>query len=144
MDYLDPQDGTLDAEDYGHRNYSNGQRLSYRSREEQLRRRIERYEEELAEIEDRRGKYGEDLPDGAVITFTKTFSAGPNAKRYDYAAIRCNGTWYTTGPKSPKSYTWAELVAWFDGDGYAYGEGGQIFDLKVVTKTRRWPVKSRS
>lgn len=34
-------------------------------------------------------------------------------KKYQYAALKCtDGLWYTTGPKSPKGYTWHELLLW--------------------------------
>lgn len=50
-----------------------------------------------------------------VIYFQKRFS--PNSRLYDYAAIKASdGLWYTTGPQSPKGYTWDRLVEWmFDG-----------------------------
>jgi uncharacterized small protein (DUF1192 family) len=118
-------------EDLGHRSY--GTREA-RTREALLRRRIERMEAELAEIEERREKFGPDLDEGDVVTFTKTFSDAKNATRYSYAAIKANGMWYTTGPKSPKAYTWDELTEWFD------REGG-VYDLRVVTKTAKYPRK---
>ncbi len=46
-----------------------------------------------------------------IVYFNRTFTAG--GRGYDYAAIRTpDGRWNTTGPKAPKSYSWAELVAW--------------------------------
>jgi len=47
----------------------------------------------------------------AVIYFRKKFSRG--GRPYDYAAIKAgDGKWYTTGPASPKGYTWAMLIKW--------------------------------
>lgn len=47
----------------------------------------------------------------AVIFFKKTFHHG--GRTYDYAAIKSrNGRWNTTGPQSPKDYSWKQLVKW--------------------------------
>jgi hypothetical protein len=55
--------------------------------------------------------YGEDnFPEGAVIRFKKQFR--PDSTAYSYAAIKANGQWYTSGPKSTRAYSWLELVAW--------------------------------
>jgi hypothetical protein len=89
-------------------------------------------------------RHGEDLLDGSVIRFQKVFPqrrmdafpsvqvthagvdpddfelAVQNAETvmagavFSYAAIRVNGIWYTTGPKSPKGYPWEELLSWLD------------------------------
>lgn len=48
----------------------------------------------------------DDFEDGAVIQFEKTFTSGT----YQYAAIKAKGLWYTTGPLSPKAYTWDRLI----------------------------------
>lgn len=56
----------------------------------------------------------DDFDNGAVITFTKHYSY--SNKSYIYAAIKSNGRWYTTGPKSPKAYTWYELLSWLGED----------------------------
>lgn len=50
-----------------------------------------------------------------VIYFQKRFS--PNSRVYDYAAIKASdGLWYTTGPQSPKGYSWDRLIEWiYDG-----------------------------
>jgi hypothetical protein len=47
-----------------------------------------------------------------VVTFKKRFYQG--GKWYGYAATYTPDTdkWYTTGPKSPKGFTWEELVKW--------------------------------
>lgn len=46
-----------------------------------------------------------------VIYFVHQFKGSP--KKYQYAALKCeDGLWYTTGPKSPKGYTWHELLLW--------------------------------
>jgi hypothetical protein len=55
--------------------------------------------------------YGKDnFPVGAVIRFRKQFK--PDGKLYAYAAIKCEDGWYTSGPRTPKGYSWDELVAW--------------------------------
>ena len=68
--------------------------------------------EALAEEERIEQKFGGDQEDGAVIAFkVRFFKGGVN---YDHAALRSQGLWYTTGPKSPKGFTWQELVSWLD------------------------------
>lgn len=57
-----------------------------------------------------------------VIYFRLRFRSAANLyapahtsnKAYTYAAVRCpdDGLWYTTGPLSPKGYTWEELAEW--------------------------------
>ena len=45
-----------------------------------------------------------------IVFFQKRFNGG---KAYDYAAIKASdGLWYTTGPRTPKGFTWDELVDW--------------------------------
>jgi hypothetical protein len=54
---------------------------------------------------------GEDeWEDGTVLFFKKRFS--PTGKEYDYAVLKTDGLWYTTGPRSPKGYNWEELIGW--------------------------------
>lgn len=77
--------------------------------------------------------YGpDDYPDGTIIKFRKRFGM-PDAPRpnpwYRYAAIKAKGLWYTTGPRSPKGYTWDELTAWL-------GDPENIRKLKVATGWR--------
>ena len=66
------------------------------------------------ELEERLGfisDYGEDnFTDLDVLKFAKRFVK--DGKLYSYAAIKVDGLWYTTGPKSPKGFTWDELVLW--------------------------------
>lgn len=52
------------------------------------------------------------------VIFFRKFSR--SNKIYDYAAIQvADGTWYTTGPSSPKSYTWEQLMNWlFEDTGF--------------------------
>jgi hypothetical protein len=74
-----------------------------------------RLKEEQAEL-DRKlqlvQEYGEDVYEyGAVFTFDKQFT--PTGIAYTYAVIKAyDGKWYTTGPRSPKGYTWQELAVW--------------------------------
>lgn len=68
-------------------------------------KQIERYSEQLAQLD----RFGEDdFEDGDVLRFDKKFHQ--RGQVYSYAAIKANGLWYTTGPNSPKAYTWDELV----------------------------------
>lgn len=88
----------------------------------------QRKEARLADAIDRFGT-DDRLVDGCVIMFNKTFSTN-RAKVYNYAAIRADGRWFTTGPKSPKSYTWAELVSWMIGSDPV---NPGVTDIHVVT-----------
>lgn len=76
-----------------------------------LRRSIAAQATMLARIE----AYGSDIyEDGNVLLFDRTFNDG---KTYSYAMIKAEGLWYTTGPRSPKGYSWDQIVAWLvDGD----------------------------
>ncbi len=57
--------------------------------------------------------YGTDVyVDGDVFKFEKQFVE--NGPSYLYAAIKAKGLWYTTGPKSPKGYSWIDFVLWLD------------------------------
>lgn len=40
---------------------------------------------------------------------------------FSYAAIRVGDLWYTTGPKSPKAYTWEQLAKWLVLDNHLVG-----------------------
>ncbi len=87
-----------------------------RARQERnLAAREARLQARLDEIK----RVGEDpFEDGAVIVFDLQFVhddgfEDPRVSRpYHYAAIRVNGRWNTTGPKSPKDYSWYELMKW--------------------------------
>lgn len=50
--------------------------------------------------------------DGALaIWFERRFQRG--GTKYTYAAVKAgDGLWYTTGPQSPKGYTWIQLIDW--------------------------------
>jgi hypothetical protein len=48
--------------------------------------------------------------DDRVVRFQYQFRLGGTI--YNYAAIKAGSLWYTTGPKSPKGYTWTELLDW--------------------------------
>lgn len=88
------------------------------ARAEQAMRQLEKYE-----------KYGEDdYEDGAVIIFEYQFT--PSGQAYSYAALKAHGKWYTTGPRSPKAYTWEELVSWF-------AEASNDVEVYVVTNAAR-------
>jgi len=84
--------------------------------------------EVLARHKEREKRYGPDSVDGTVIRFTKSWGspqsplaatlAALQDTTYSYAAVRVNGLWYTTGPKSPKGYRWEDLLAWMDSGDY--------------------------
>lgn len=89
---------------------------------EYYERRLEEINNKLAMIE----SYGEDdFEDGAVLVFDKVMGN----QTYKYAAIKAVGLWYTTGPKSPKAYTWDELVSWFS-------EGTPVFEVWYVSELK--------
>jgi len=68
-------------------------------------RAIERAMSKLEVLE----QFGDDeYEEGAVIRFDYQFAEG--GKMYAYAAIKCAGLWYSTGPKAPKAYTWEQLI----------------------------------
>lgn len=45
---------------------------------------------------------------GAIMVFDKTFVDG--RRTYKYTAMKCEGGWYTSGPRSPGPYSWSGLV----------------------------------
>lgn len=93
---------------------------------ELIQKQIDHLYEEIRKLD----AYPEDdLPDGSIISFDKTFGLHINV--YNYAAIKVEGLWYLTGTKSPKAYTWDELVTWFTAEGAAY-------NLRLVTKTEKF------
>lgn len=89
--------------------------------------RIARLEEQKAELE-RQQAFLDQLPkepamkdevtDGEegvdlvpVVYFKKQFEGSD--KVYDYVVLRArDGLWYTTGPRTPKGYSWHELLLW--------------------------------
>lgn len=76
------------------------------NRRETLMSVIAHYNVELEKL----NNYPEDVyEDGEVIRFDKTFNDGLT---YSYAAIKAEGLWYTTGPSSPKGYSWEALLDW--------------------------------
>jgi hypothetical protein len=52
----------------------------------------------------------DEFEDGSVITFKKQFHDGVNARLYTYAAVKYDGVWSTTGPRSPKGIHWEDLL----------------------------------
>lgn len=70
------------------------------------------------------------FPDGQVITFQKTFQG--SSIEYMYAAVRADGLWNTTGPRSPKAYNWKQLITWLRGDVKTLGVVSHVLPLSVV------------
>ena len=116
-----------DSYDYTRLPHINGvvvEKIDKRSTAARLEAQAQRLLDEAQKMRDERERFGEDdFPDGAVITFGKVFPGG--TREYQYAAMKTIhledkygdnqlplGLWYTTGPKSPKGYTWDELVNW--------------------------------
>jgi hypothetical protein len=108
-----------------------------KNRKEIIKGRLEQLEQELVEL----SRFPDDnFPEGTVIKFDKVFGSWEEAGQipraypsyeqipnvyvvgvqygvgrhrvYNYAAIKVNGLWYTTGPKSPKGYDWDDLTEW--------------------------------
>lgn len=76
-----------------------------------LRAQLAAIAEELTRLE----ALPEEPPEGSVIRFNMQF--GGHGTVYDYAAIRAgDGMWYTTGPRSPKGYSWDSLLEWMQGN----------------------------
>lgn len=76
---------------------------------------ITELENERAEfLELKKDRFGPDeFAAGTIITFNYAFQVG--GVRYMYAILKCdNGLWYSTGPKSPKAYSWTELTRWLN------------------------------
>lgn len=102
---------------------------------EVLEFQAERLLARAAEVRRKYERFGEDdFPDGAVIIFDKVFheymgKAIAPSKPYHYAALKFNNLWSTTGPRSPKSYTWDELIRWM-------GEG--VEEIYYVTEMKRF------
>jgi len=112
-------------------------------RADALERQAARLLEHAAHMREQAERFGpDDYPNGAVIVFDKVFT--PGGRVYNYAAIKtihANTSdytgrvghfelWYTTGPKSPKGYTWDELIKWM-GDGVE-----EIFYVTEMTTMR--------
>jgi len=101
---------------------------------EALERRADAMLKRAAEMRAKTERFGiDDFPDGSVIIFDKVFHEYGGrpispSKPYHYAAMKFGGVWNTTGPKSPKAYTWEELINWM-------GEGVQeIYYVNEITR----------
>lgn len=97
---------------------------------EQARRTIERAEAQLARLD---ALPAEPILDGdpcPVIYFAKSFGG---SAYYDYAAIKASdGLWYTTGPRTPKGFTWDALIEWIT-DG-----GTTPVTISLGTEWKQW------
>ena len=73
-------------------------------------REIERIEQALRgpTLADRLAR----LSECSVIRFSLRFHRASQV--YDYAAIKTNGRWYTTGPAAPKNYSNTEMAAFIE------------------------------
>lgn len=78
--------------------------------------------------------FDDDRP--VVIYFQKQFNVG--GRVYDYAALKApDGLWYTTGPKSPKGFTWDQLIEWLSTLTYARGEDRRVMPVIYVARKLR-------
>jgi hypothetical protein len=92
-----------------------GKKTVKQDKAEGIKLKIRMLKKELKRLESRPEEPEED---GNVITFMKQFAAGGIV--YSYAALKAKGLWYTTGPKSPKGYTWDELLDFIGDDNRIY------------------------
>lgn len=78
-------------------------------------RKLNIWIEEAQNRSDRSKVFGEDsYPTGTIIKFLYRFPDQYRREAYEYAVLKCsNGLWYTTGPKSPKAFSWEDLVRWW-------------------------------
>lgn len=90
--------------------------------------------------------YGVDtFNDNTVIRFAKYFpQQGDKAKRYEYAALKCeDGKWYTTGPKVQSGFSWTDLVLWLIEHPTLPTEAHSVWvmseDIDVATLVERAP-----
>lgn len=130
---MDPKDGINDGYDYGNP-YSgahgertiepvlvtgNSKRAKVEAQLERHRKQAEYLEQKLAKLEALPDEPEVDDGEPNVVWFTKVFQNG--SKEYTYAATKAgDGLWYTTGPNSPKGYTWEKMIEWIaEGKEYA-------------------------
>lgn len=51
------------------------------------------------------------VDEGCMVWWEMVFVNG--SRTYTYGAVKCaDGSWYTTGPKSPNGYRWERLMQW--------------------------------
>lgn len=75
----------------------------------------ERAMRRIEQIENRPAEPQGDPSDGIVVFFQRTF--GGVGTIYTYGMVKAgDGKWYTTGPRSPKGFTWDEVMDWLDDD----------------------------
>lgn len=100
-------------------NINRGRSQVVKTAEERLLESIERYEarvaqarEQLAQVQSRPAE--PDYAEEPVIRWDMRFCS--HGTVYSYVALRCaaDGLWYTTGPRSPKGYTWDQLMSWIE------------------------------
>lgn len=84
------------------------------TRRETLQAQIDRAYDELGKLDAQ--PVEPDRDEVNLVWFEKSF--GTYSRVYTYAAVKADdGLWYTTGPRSPKGYTWEELMDWLSQDG---------------------------
>lgn len=86
------------------------------TKREALEAQLLRISEALAELDRMPSEPQKVDGQPTVIHFKKKFHE--NEREYPYVAIKApDGLWYTSGPKSPKGYTWDQLIEWFERTG---------------------------
>jgi hypothetical protein len=112
---MDPQDGTNEGYDLPVGTRPKSKRDQLEARLERHRREAARFEQQLALLDElpEEPEVEDDEPN--VIWFTKVFQNG--SRTYIYGACKADdGLWYTTGPNTPKGFTWDRLIEWiYDG-----------------------------
>lgn len=82
------------------------------ARRETLEREALRLSERIAMLDELPEEPVFEDGEPSVIWFQRKFGRA-SSNSYTYAAVRtANGKWYTTGPTSPKGYSWDALIQW--------------------------------
>lgn len=115
MGYGDGEQLTAPAIEALPTKWQGGKRAALALQAERHRRQAEYAERRLAELEALPEEPIVEDGEPNVIWFTKVFQNG--SREYTYAACKAgDGLWYTTGPNTPKGYSWEALVEWmYDG-----------------------------
>ena len=107
---------------------------TFEDRKRVLEERIASASRELERLEEntKYDRIGQML-DGTIIKFKRRFSRG--GRPYLYAAIKASGSWYTTGPSSPKEYAWEQFLPWI-----LSGLEGEILICGSLITVEEWEV----
>jgi hypothetical protein len=95
--------------------------ISALTRNEREQRKVEEKERHIAET------YGiDDWKIGTVITFDYQFNKPPRSSNriYQYAIMKCESGWYSSGPNTPDARTWDQMIAFW--------ERGTVSNMRVA------------